>query len=282
MKKQLIYLKIIQVLIDAILILAAFALAYFLRISFSVAPNFPFIEWNGYFFSGNFPFDQYGLIALATTPITLFFMFFARAYKLTQQIISWRHVQRIIFVAIENVAVFMVLYYFAYHNFFSRLILVYIFLLTLVFIYGWHVFFRWILQKSSEREIGVYRTLIIGSNRPAQEIIQLLITNKSHIKPVAIIDAHGSKKSVIHGIPVVGKMDRFEKTIADHQIDHILQVDHLEQSLNIINYALQNNIKYLMPPELLGIFQGHQIVEEVEGMPFLKVHRKKKWWHHIW
>ncbi len=268
MNKQLIKLKILQIVVDGILILGAFALAYFLRI--------------GFIFSTDFPFDQYMIIALITMPITLIFMFFARTYKLTQQIKSVRHMQRIAFVAIENVAVFMVLYYFAYHNFFSRLILVNIFLLTFLFVYFWHRIFRWIMQKSAEKEIGVYRTLIIGANRPAEEIIKHLLKHKSHIKPVAIIDAFGSGKSVIAGIPVVGKMNMFEKAIAQHGIDHILQVDHLEQTLNIINYALQNNIKYTMPPELLGIFQGHQSIEEIEGLPFLIVKPKTGWWDRIW
>lgn len=268
MKKQLIYLKILQILVDALLIIGAFTLAYFLRI--------------GFYISSDFPFDHFILIAAITTPFTLLFMFFIRAYKLSQQIISFRHIQRLTFVALENIFVFMILYYFTFREFFSRLILIYAFGLTLIFTYAWHIIFKWILQKSSEREIGVYRTMIIGTNRPAQQIISMLINNKSHIKPVVAIDPHGSKKDVIHGIPIAGKMNVFEKTIADHDIDIILQVDNLEQSLNIINYAIQNNIKYLMPPELLGIFQGHQSLDEIEGMPFLKVKKKNSWWDHIW
>lgn len=282
MKRSLIYLKILQIVVDGLLILAAFALAYFIRISFGLTLDFPFIEWNGYWFSGDFPFGPYFLIGVITMPITLLFMFFIRAYKLSQRILSWRHVQRLTFVAVENVFIFMILYYFTFRIFFSRLMLVYVFALTLVLTYAWHLTFRWILQKMSEREVGVYRTLIIGANRPSQEIIRLLITEKSHLKPVAVIDAYGGKKTMIHGIPVVGKMNKFEKTIADHDIDVILQVDNLEQTLNIINYALANNIKYIMPPELLGVFQGHQMIEEVEGVPFLKLHRNKKWWHSIW
>jgi len=268
MNNQIVKLKVLQIVVDGILIFAAFTLAYFLRV--------------GFLFSTDFPFGKYITIALITTPITLIFMFFARAYKLNLQIMSIRHMQRIAFVALENVAVFMVLYYFAYHNFFSRLILVYIFLLTFLFVYFWHRLFRWIMQKSSEVEIGIYRTLVIGANRPAEEIVKRLIQAKSHIKPVAIIDAFGGGKSIIAGVPVVGKMNMFEKTIAQYNIDHILQVDHLEQTLNIINYALSNNIKYMMPPELLGIFQGEQHIEEIEGQPFLKVIRTKKWWDHIW
>ena len=268
MNKQLIKLKTIQIIIDGLLIFAAFILSYFLRV--------------GFLFSSDFPFGNYVIIAAISTPVTLLFMFFARAYKLTQQIISVRHMERIAFVAIENVAVFMVLYYFTYRHFFSRLILVYIFLLTFLFVYFWHRLFRWILQKSSEVEIGVYRTLVIGANRPAEEIIKLLLDSKSHIKPVAIIDAYGSGKSIIAGVPVIGKMNMFEKAIAQHKIDNIVQTDNLEQALNIINYALQNNIKYMMPPELLGIFQGHQHIEEIEGRPFLKVLRKRHWWDRIW
>ncbi len=268
MKKQLLYLKTLQVAVDALLILGAFALAYFLRI--------------GFYFSTEFSFQNYFLVALITTPFTLLFMFFIRAYKLSQRVRSARHIQRLTFVALENVFLFMILYYFTFREFFSRMILIYIFLLTLAFTYLWHIAFRWILQKASSKEVGIYRALIIGSNRPAEAIVKMLITEKSHIKPVAAINAHGGNKKMLHGIPVVGKMNLFEKTIATHNIDIIIQVDHLEQSLNIINYALANNIKYLMPPELLGIFQGHQIIEEVEGMPFLKVHKQKQWWHNIW
>ena len=268
MKKQLIQLKVLQIIVDGILILGAFALAYFLRIGFYVSSDFPFVS--------------YMIIAGLTVPITLLFMFFIRAYKLSQQVFSWRHIQRLTFVALEGIFVFMILYYFTFREFFSRLILIYAFLLILALTLLWHNVFRWILQKSSEREIGIYRTLIIGTNRPSQEIIRMLITEKSHMKPVAVVDAYGSNKKVIHGIPVVGKMNVFEKTIADHDIDVIIQVDNLEQSLNIINYALSNNIKYIMPPELLGIFQGHQILEEIEGLPFLKVQKKKKWWNSIW
>lgn len=268
MKKELITLKVLQIVVDALLILAAFALAYFLRIGFYVSTEFSF--WN------------YFTVALLTLPFTILFMFFIRAYKLSQRVFSLRHIQRLTFVALENVFLFMILYYFTFREFFSRLILIYIFLLTLALTFVWHNIFRWILQKASSKEVGIYRALIIGSNRPAEAIVRLLISEKSHIKPVAAINAHGGSKSVIAGVPVIGKMNLFEKTIADHDIDIIIQADHLEQSLNIINYALANNIKYLMPPELLGIFQGHQIIEEVEGMPFLKVHRHKKWWHEIW
>jgi FlaA1/EpsC-like NDP-sugar epimerase len=268
MKKELIYLKVLQIVVDAGLILAAFVLAYFLRI--------------GFMFSTAFPFTPYFLVALITMPFTLLFMFFIRAYKLSQQILSWRHVQRLTLVAMENVFLFMMLYYFTYREFFSRLILIYLFVLTLGLTYAWHILFSWILKTASSKEIGVYRALIIGTNRPAEAIVRLLLSEKSYIRPVAAINAHGGGKSMIHGIPVVGRMNLFEKTIADHNIDIIIQVDHLEQSLNIINYALANNIKYLMPPELLGIFQGHQIIDEVEGMPFLKVSKHRKWWNSIW
>lgn len=282
MKASIARWKILQIIVDAFLILASFTFAYWLRIGFSTSPDFPFLEWNGYFMSSEFPFDQYLLIGLVATPISLLVMFFARTYKLTQQINSFRHFQRIAFVSIVNVAVFMVFYYFTYQNFFSRLILVYIFVLNTLLVYSWHLLFRKIMQLNAHHERGVYRTLIIGANRPAKQIIQLLVDTKSHIKPVAVIDAHGRQKGEFAGLPVVGKMNVFEKAIDDHKIDYILQVDHVEQSLNVINFALQNKIKYIMPPELLGIFQGHQMLEEVEGQPFLKVYPKQKWWHRIW
>ncbi len=268
MKKELILLKVLQILVDALLILGAFVLAYFLRI--------------GFFFSTDYSFQNHILIAAATVPITIGFMFFIRAYKFTQQINSFRHFQRLAFVAVEAIFIFMVLYYFTYREFFSRMILVYAFFLILTLTFLWHLIFRSLLKRAFDKGIGIYRTLIIGANRPAEAIIKMLVEKKPHIKPVAIINAHGGSKKEVYGVPVAGKMNSFEKIIEEYKIDIILQVDHLEQSLNIINYALSHNLKYLMPPELLGIFQGNQMIEEIEGMPFLKVEKEKKWWHSIW
>lgn len=268
MKKELIYLKILQVLADGILILGSFVLAYFLQV--------------GFFFSTEFLFEEYFLVAILTVPFSLVYMFFIRAYKLSQQILSWRHFQRLGFVALEAIFVFMVLYYFTYKDFFSRRILIYAFLLILGTTFLSHLLFRKLLKNASAKEAGIYRTLIIGTNRGAENIIKKLVKEKSHFKPVAILNVHGGSKKEIEGVPIVGKMNSFEKTIQDYKVDFILQVDHSEQSLNIINYALSHNLKYLMPPELLGIFQGHQVIEEIEGMPFLKVQKEKKWWHSIW
>ncbi|MBI5411689.1 hypothetical protein HZA43_00765 [Candidatus Peregrinibacteria bacterium] len=268
MTPALLRLKVARILLDAFLILAAFLLAYFLRV--------------GFIFSTNFPFQSYAIIALFTTPLTLIFMFFARAYKINQPVLSLRYFQRIAFVAIEHVATFMVLYYFTFKIFFSRLMLIYLYALTTAFLYLGALIFRKILQSMNQRGIGVIRILIIGTNRPAQELVRLLIETKSCLRPVAILDVFGGADKEFHGVPVVGKLDKFEQTVQDFHIDQILQADHLEQSLNLINYALQHNLNYLMPPELLGVFQGHQIIEEWEGAPFLKIHSKKKWWQKIW
>ncbi|MBN1258526.1 hypothetical protein JXA05_02095, partial [Candidatus Peregrinibacteria bacterium] len=100
MDKKLILLKSIQIAVDALLVMAAFVLAYFLRI--------------GFIFSTDFPFGKYMIVAAITLPFTLMFMFFIRAYKLNQQIASARHAQRLTFVALENVFLFMILYYFTY------------------------------------------------------------------------------------------------------------------------------------------------------------------------
>lgn len=268
MKKELIYLKILQITVDAILVLGSITLAYFLQV--------------GFLFSTVFSFKKYFFIALLTFPFSIAFMFFIRAYKLSQQINTFRHFQRLAFVALESTFMFMILYYFVFKDFFSRWILVFIPLLILTTTFVWHLLFKWILRKAFSKEIGIYRTLVIGTNRPAEALVSMLLTEKSYFKPVAIINAHGGSKKDLFGVPVVGKMNVFEKVIDEKKIDIILQVDHLEQSLNIINYALSHNIKYLMPPELLGIFQGHQMIEEIEGTPFLKVQKQKQWWHSIW
>lgn len=220
--------KTAQIITDFLLINAAVALAYFIRIGFYVSSDFPFA-----------PYMQTGF---ALSFVWIFLLFFARAYKYDQDIMSIRHLQRVAYASIIGVSLFLISYFFLREMFFSRLIVVYMFLFATTLIMLSHIGFYLLQRHLYKKGLGTIKTLVIGTNRKAKDTIARLQKKHSRFQVVAVLDAYGSKEQSIANVPVLGKLDKFEKTINTCDIEHIIQVDNIEQTLNILNYAVQHNI----------------------------------------
>ncbi len=251
--------KIIQIGLDFLLILASFCAAYFVRV--------------GFIFSTDFPFQKFLPAAFAASFLTLIFAFLIKTYKEDQKVLSWHHFLRTGFSSILQTALFALLFYFFYQSIFSRLMLAYIAVFSLLFVYVGHILFDKIMRSLYAKGYGgVVRTLLIGSNREAQKLIKFLQKNKSRNYIVAILDGYGSSLKEIEGIPVKGKLNKLEVVIEEEKIEQIIQVDNLEQVMNILNFAQKNNLKYILAPSILGAY--HQQLESVslnDEYPILRV-----------
>ncbi len=232
------------------------------------ANEFPYVD---FILSSKFSFMDYILPALYTSPLWLVVMYFANGYKVELQVKSFRHLQRIIFVCLVGIAIYIVTFFFLRMELFSRLIFVMIFMFSVLLIFNSHIVINTIAKHFYKRGIGTFPTLIIGTTREAQKLIGLLKENNSIHQPVAILDGYGTKLKEISDVPVLGKLNIFEDTIKKHKIEQIIQTDNLEQTINILNFALQNNLKYAMLPTLLGVHGKGSKVEEVEGVPVVRV-----------
>ena len=241
-------LKSFQIGLDFILILVSFCLAYFVRV--------------GFIFSTDFPFNQYLPVVVVSSILTLIFAFLIKTYKEDQKVLSLHHFLRTGFSSILQTALFALFFYFFYQSIFSRLILVYIAFFSLFLVYGGHVIFdKFARSLYTKGRGGVVRTLLIGTNREAQKLIEFLQTNQSQHYVVAILDGYGSSLKEISGIPVKGKLNKLEAIIKEDKIEQIIQVDNLEQAMNILNFAQQHKLKYILTPSVLGAY--HQNLKSI-------------------
>lgn len=250
-------LRILKIVSDYLLILASFAFAYFLRVGAMVSTEFPF--WD------------YFMPAVWIGVPWLFVMYFARAYSLEQNVRNFRHFQRIVFANLVGISAYIITFFFLRKFLFSRLMIVYIFMFSIFLIWLCHYIYSCIERYYYAKGVGVYRTLIIGTNREAERLIELLKKESSIHMPVAVLDAHGTKNNAIAGVPVKGKLNKFENVIEEDRIEQIIQTDNLEQVINIMNYALKHNIRYALLPSLLGAYRKRQYIDELEGVPVVRI-----------
>ncbi|MFH0851765.1 MAG: hypothetical protein V1876_03380 [Candidatus Peregrinibacteria bacterium] len=239
---------------DLLLFVLLYVLAYFIRV--------------GFILSSNFPFAPFLTAVIVVAPVWLVVLGTTRTFALTRNQRTAHNAAYIAYAALVGVALFTLSYYFEFKSAFqglSRLLLLEAFALTTAGIWLWHLLFDTVRRMILRRSPPSFPTLIIGATREAASLIEKLNRHRNPLTPVAILDGRGSKEHALHGVPVLGKLDRLEETIREHNITHLIQCSDLEQSLNLLSACRQRGITYMLLPSVLGIVERDECVESLEG-----------------
>ncbi len=257
-------LRILWLLGDVTLFVCAYVLAYFLRV--------------GFIFSTDLRFDLYLATTLLTVPVWLCAMTATRTFSLTRNQLTWRSFAYCVFAGVFAAAVFTLFNYFGFKLILSRRLLFYILVFTTVPVWTWHV----AVQRATRAWLSkhkVFRALIVGLTRESAAHIARMQKAKHPIVPVAIVDAYGTKETSVHGVPVVGKLNKLEEAFVTYGITHLVQCAHVEQSLNLLSACRQRGITYILLPSVLGIVERDETVDTLEGLPVLFVPPTRSLWN---
>ncbi len=247
----------IWLITDLILFVGVYSLSYFLRV--------------GFIFSSDFPFERFLAVVIIISPLWLGVLATTRTFYKTRNQFTIRNLSYISYSCLVGVALFSLAYYFRYQLFFSRLLLIYAFVLSVILIFLWHLIFQQIQRRILCINPPAFPTLIIGVTRESKRLIELLIKKKNPLCPVAILDGRGFEDAEVHGIPVMGKLNKLEEVMENQKITHLIQCADLEQSLNLLSACRNRKITYLMLPSVLGIIERDEHVDSIEGMPVIIV-----------
>lgn len=250
---------------DLLVFLASYALAYFLRIGFLLSTDVPFARYMV-------------TVMLLVAPLWLGTLIATRTFSLMRRQTSLRTGMYIAYAGVVAAALFALAYFFLFGLFFSRLLLVYALCFSIIFTWGWHLVMGGLSRIIMRRDPPSYPLLIIGVTREATTLIAALQQSRSPLKPVAILDARGTKEKEIAGVPVLGKLDKLEETMKNLRITHLLQCSDLEQSINLLSACRQRGITYLLLPSVLGIVERDERIETLEGRPVTVVRPREAGW----
>lgn len=250
--------KLALILLDSLLITCAFIGAYYFRL--------------GTFNHSEFIFSEYFQIGLLMVPLWIFFLAYQGRYLLSEQSLGTK-LNAVIVGSLLGSLLFPMLFYFTNEVFFSRGIIVILFFIGVVLLYTLSYIEKKISEYQARHNIQMSRMLVIGANRNAENIIEKLISNFSHHKPVAILSPYGSKKKEISGVPIFGKLDALEKIFIEKKIDEIFLCDGIEHSENLASFCRNKGIPLRTSFETLGISPQQTQAECIEGTTFLTIHQ---------
>lgn len=253
MSKNWIWLRIIQILLDIVIVWAMFLLAYFLR-----------VHW---IFSSDFPFELFALLSGAATLVWIGFLAFVKTYRLPPRsgARAWYDIILVLVGGVIAVGFLIVSYFFPREILFSRLIGVYALLLASLWLVVSQKIFRILLAKAKKRGKG-HNTLIIGANRVSEQFVARVKADRfAPFQIVGVIDPYGLVKD-FNGAPLLGKLDQLESVCAKEAVTAIVQCDAFEHTLSLVSFCEEKDIKFQFLPSLRGVFEENLRLREIAGI----------------
>jgi exopolysaccharide biosynthesis polyprenyl glycosylphosphotransferase len=257
------FLSLFTVMVDAIMIVAAFFAAYYLRkVTEYPRPLNPQ------------PFSYYGGMLLIHTATLLTTIFIYRLYHfkpgLSRIDKSYSLMAAISFGTVASVA----LTSFIYKNEldYPRAMVVYAWLLSIVLVTLGRLFTDWL--RSRYRVANPVRVLIVGAGDVGRMILQK-ITQSPNLgyQPVGFADDTPGRKEM-SGLPVLGPTHQLRLLLQEHNVQEVIiglpEASH-EEVLDLISQAEREKATVRVFPDVFQIIASEISIDDLNGLPLLTV-----------
>lgn len=252
MKRSELFFTFLLVPIDLFMVLLAFVLAYKFRLYFEIVPA-------SYFQ----PLFEYIKFIIMFLPIWLVVFAVSGLYGLRERMGLLKEVGKIIVSSSAALALFMVLIFFSRTFFFSRLIVIFSWLLVILLVILGRFLIRFMQRFLYRYDIGVHRVIILGKNSFTKPIVEEIRRRRSlGYRIVKIIDQDG--------------IDKLAQILAHNPCDEILVTDPAvseKQVGRILEFCRLNQLGFKMTPSLLLVRSSHINMETLAGAPILEFKR---------
>jgi exopolysaccharide biosynthesis polyprenyl glycosylphosphotransferase len=264
MKQSKIFLGLLRIPVDFLMGIAAFFLAYELR---SVTDLIPGVQLS---LDMNLfpPLQQY--LTFSTTALTVLILLLAinRMYSLKDRPNISHEIGRIMIISTAWLGL-IIGYFFIIREFpFSRLAIIYSWLLTTILIILGRLLIRGIERFLLKFGIGKKRVLFIGNNSITSKLFKIMSKDAS-LRIVGLIDDHQDNSSFIKQL---GNIKELAEIVKKFDIEEIIQTKSdltNTQSTDILDFCRENHIYYRFVPDLLAVHQTNIAVETLSGIPII-------------
>ncbi len=251
MKRSELFFTSIKIPVDIAMIVAAFIVAYWLRTSFEFIPVV-YVD----------PLRVYLKFVLVTLPIWFIVFVFAGLYT-TRDIRRLEEFGKIFVASSAAVAIVMAWIFLTRTMFFSRLIIIYVWFIAIIFVTFGRALILAIQRLLYAFGVGVHRVIVLAGNSSSQFIVSEIRKNSSlGYRLVKIIDESGIER--------LGKI--FERNPAD---EVIIADTHLPQSKvsEVLEFCRANRIGFKMTPDIFLVRSSHVDIQTLAGVPIMEFKR---------
>ncbi len=157
---------------------------------------------------------------------------------------------------------------------YPRAMMVYDWLLTIVLLTFGRIVHNWLRKRLQDRGIGKDRVLIVGTGDTARMIMQRIIWSPALGYDLVGIVNGEQKGNEILGFPVLGQPEDLPDLINEYHIDEVIiampEKGHREM-LHVISYCERGRVTIKIFPDLFQYITTHAGIDDLGGLPLLSV-----------
>ncbi|MEK9156091.1 MAG: undecaprenyl-phosphate glucose phosphotransferase [Patescibacteria group bacterium] len=262
MKQSELFFAFVLLPVDILAIVAAFALAYYIRADLEIAPVFAQIGVGEYV--------KYALYLLPAW-LALFTLNGLYSIKATR-----RHIDEVyrIFNASSTAMLILVMVIFLSRSlFFSRLILVITWGLSIFLVASGRLIVKTAQTRLFALGVGVRNVLLVGDNDSSAEIGDLLSSRRDLGYRICGL-INGSSASNKSSLRVLGKLGDMAQIIKKHRIDELVVTDtslNKDQTINLIQICADNNVAFKYVPDVFALLTSNVIPGRIGTLPVMEL-----------
>jgi len=275
--------KLSIVLIDAILAFACFALAFTWR---EGKPVFSATAW-----AWSREFVPYAGVIFFAVPVRLIMLVYQRMLRLSgafSYLAEFIKIFKAVLIGSLLIIAFTFLFRggFAFRDFsYSRSVFALDFVLALAAYTIFHLGLRYLQTLVRERDINLIPTLVIGTNREAEQTIRELKQRRDlGYRVIGIVqdgllrveDAEEMRKKF--DLPVLGSLDDLPNLIRELSIQEVIITDNQIPSEKLFDAMMQvgrrQRVEFRFAPSLFNVLPQKTEVEQIGVLPMVRLFRE--------
>lgn len=274
MKPSEIAFGILRIPVDFLMTVLAFFLAYQIRLHNLIpVPGSIFqlpTETGGPLAEVFPPLDEYVRFSAIAAVFVILIAAANRMYSLKSTSKFSRELRQIFWVA-TTWLMGMIAYFFLTRTFpFSRLALIYTWLLAMILIASGRLVIRTIQFFLLKAGIGKKKILFIGDNAITHRLMKALSKDHSY-KIVGYLDNRPQAEKTVR---YLGTLEELGPTVKKHQIEEIIQtktdLEH-QQAADILAFCREHHLNFSFVPDLLEMQQANIETETWGDIPVIKL-----------
>ncbi|MDP2207344.1 MAG: glycosyltransferase, partial [Bacteroidota bacterium] len=190
-------------------------------------------------------------------------------------------ITRIILSVIIGFTIISALTYFFKQFAFSRIVVIYSAVISVVLLSMWRLIIKILLRysKIGQSGFGGRRTLIVGTSANARQLLQKLrLPMRYDYNVIGFIDLNRKQiGNKIDGIEIIGSVSTIGKIIEGYKISDVLfSTDELSYKdiLSVIGRSKIRKVNYRMVPNSLEVIIGKTHIDNLNDLPLIEIDYK--------
>lgn len=264
MKRSEIIFGLIRIPLDFCMAVLGLLVGYKLRLLGDFIPGLDFVTTT----ANLLPIEDYFQVSLLFGALLVLVFAFFGLYKLKNTENSLREGKHVAKHSVVWILVVLTYFFLTRKVFFSRLVLIYGFLATVILVILARLILRQIEKKLLQANIGRRNVLLLGSNKIADRIGNAL-KKDPHYNLVGYLSERSRE---IAGLKSRGTLKDLDKVVKKYAIETVILTDQNlseVQDHQILDYCQQNHIEYRFVPEILEMERSNIEIEPLAGFPLI-------------